>query len=281
MKAFREELLKSLKYNSYPRYIQSLVDRGMVQECEEIEGIYYLMFAFCLHNQDFYNYKSNVKTDFVFHSMSDVIYVGGLSVDNKGRVLKGIVTPYYLNIRGNDTYDIFGEDNTKKLPYIIGTPQLFNKNDKLKIRHLFPCDESFMIFNLSTVKSTTWRDFLLGEESYKDTSFNENNKYACSYFGGVYSWNGIKIQKKYYGVYAEAGDAVPIQFVEEKLNNKTLLTSIAHKLICNPNKGLHELSKNCEKGFRSLSIATAYAGSEIRQGTTNIARSLSGLPIIE
>lgn len=283
--SFREELLKSLNTKQFPKSIQRLIDSGIVQECEEIDGIYYLLFGFYLHNQDFYNYRSYVKKDFVFHEKSDVIYAGGLSVDNKGIVLKGIVTPYYLNVHTNDVDNIFGVSGAKTLPYIVGTPQIFNKNDRLHLMHIFPFGEFFKVFNLSTIKSNTWASFFQGKESYEETSVVKYkvgvNDVCSSYFGKVYNGYDYEGLQRYYGKYVEVGDTVPIQFVEEKLNNKTLLTSIANKLMCNPNNGLHELSKNCKEGFRSLSIATAYAGSEIRQGTTNIARSLSGLPIIE
>lgn len=289
MKSFKEELLKSLNTKQFPKSIQRLIDNGIVQECEEINGIYYLLFGFYLHNQDFYNYKSNFKMDFVFYERADVIYVGGLSVDNNGRVLKGIVTPYYLNVYTNDIDNIFGVNDSKTFPYIIGTPQIFNKNDRLHLMHIFPYDSYFRIFNLSTIKSNTWTSFLLKKESYEETSIKtykggchvSHTECVSSYFGKIYEGTDYKGIQKYYGGLALVDNTVPIQFIEEKLNNKTLLNSIANKLICNPNKGLHELSNKCEKGFRSLSIATAFAGSEIRHGVTNIAYSISGLPIIE
>ena len=58
--SFREELLKSLNTKQFPKSIQRLIDSGIVQECEEIDGIYYLLFGFYLHNQSFPNFQLDV-----------------------------------------------------------------------------------------------------------------------------------------------------------------------------------------------------------------------------
>ena len=55
---FREELLKAMG-NNYPKAIQDLLDSGIIQECQVIDGIYYIDFAFHLKHQIFYNYQDS------------------------------------------------------------------------------------------------------------------------------------------------------------------------------------------------------------------------------
>ena len=82
---FREELLK-VASNNYPKIIQDLLDSGIIQECQVIDGIYYISFGFHLKHQPFYNYKSDsYYFNFIhYEEKEEVIYVGGMAVDING-----------------------------------------------------------------------------------------------------------------------------------------------------------------------------------------------------
>ena len=59
MSSFKDSLLNA-KSSNLPKCVRDLVDAGLVQECETIDDIHYISFAFQLHDAAFYNYRNNV-----------------------------------------------------------------------------------------------------------------------------------------------------------------------------------------------------------------------------
>lgn len=234
---FKESLLK-IKHNlGYPDLIQNLLDNGIIQDCQVVDGIYYIEFAFHLRRQPFYNYKDEYYYDFINCEIKeDVIYVGGMAIDEKMNILKGIIYPFYLN-------SLIQNNSQPLTSYTHGTPQIINKTNKLKIDYLFT-QNNFKVFNLITESSIVWSQFASNVENYENTFIpcddnGEQTDYpdywnCVSYFGKLLdNKDKLKGIKKYSGVLVGPENSVPLSFVENYLKNKNLQSSIAANIYCN------------------------------------------------
>lgn len=237
---FREELLKAKYSYKIPEFIQQLLDSGIIQGVETIDGIHYINFAFQLPYEEFYNYKQEkLTTDFMICECSDVIYVGGMAVDNQYNILKGIIYPYYTDIHTRDRYKIFGQDMSS-LHYIKGRPQILKQTDKLKLDDFFYTNESFVVFNLLTSFSDVWAEFALSKESYENTNRiidKDGNgwKSGNSFYGRTrYEEDGeIVCIYEYFGSTARHDNAISISFAEKELGNESILSDIANIIYYN------------------------------------------------
>ena len=308
---FREELLK-VASNNYPKIIQDLLDSGIIQECQVIDEIYYISFGYHLICPIFYNYEDNSHYfDFIYEEVKDeVIYAGGMAVNNDGIILEGIIYPFYIN-----SLNLNNIGKEKIMPYTYGTPQIINKSYKLNISDFF-APGFCRVFNLTTDSSNAWAEFILGVENYKNTFIpcdsegkqtiypNDNNE--VTYFGkleeGYKKNHGVK---RYGGVLINTKNSVSIEFIEKYLNHKKLQSSIATKIYCTEetNKtsikvaeinqnGMNNIAdaitktgtniitgaKINQKGMNNIANAVTSAGINVRKGVSNIADAINRPP---
>lgn len=282
---FREELLKAMG-NNYPKAIQDLLDCGIIQECQVIDGIYYINFAFHLKHQKFYNYQDGDFYNFLrCEEKDEVIYSGGMAIDKKMNILKGIIYPFYINSPISNQ-----SESSMLMPYVYGTPQIINKSYNLKISDFFSPNYC-RIFNLITDSNIAWAQFILNIENYKGTYIpcDENGKQIIEpndsndidYYGNLIDKNGkFYGLKRYGGIIVSSENSVPISFVESYLKNKNLQSSIATKIYCNneTNKTTIKSAEINKEGLVDIGEAIFIAGMNIRKGTSNIANALNRHP---
>lgn len=286
---FRNELLKAIS-NNYPKIIKDLLDSGIIQECQVIDGIYYISFGFHLKNQPFYNYKSSsYYFNFTHREIKEeIIYIGGMAVDINGTILKGVIYPFYLNSPNSDN-----SKEEKLMPYKHGTPQILNKSHKLNISDFF-APGFCRIFNLITDSTIAWAEFILKIEDYENTylpcdSEGEQIIYpdeTCNnvaHFGKmIEDYKKLHRIKRYGGILVNVKDAVPILFIETYLKNKNLQSSIATKIYCTKeaNKAIIKNAEIKKEGDKIKAEAIYNAGKDIRAGATNIAKVFNPFPYI-
>lgn len=290
--SFKTELLKAKSKNDDLKGIKQLLDNGLIQEHEIIDGIHYITFAFSLSKQQIYNYcYSDFRFDFSVCELADVIYVGGIALDDYYNILKGIIYPYYTKIYTKDEYNMFGDETTSLLPYINGIPQIINKSNKLKLNDLFIEGKYFKLFNLITDNTDTWAKFALGKETYLNTNIvRYENGYDAepdkfndiTFFGDVKNIkdNTICYIKKYKSSFAKASNSIPISFVEKKLKLNSIQSSIATKIFCtnSSNKAKIKSAEIQKEGMNNIGASIVMAGSDIRAGASNIANALNKNP---
>lgn len=290
MSSFKDALLNA-KSNQLPECIQNLIDVGLLQECETIDGVHYISFAFQLNNATFYNYRNGkFGKDFIEIAYIDTIYAGGFAVNDKGRILKGIIYPYYYNFHTEEECKMFGENNIL-IPYIKGTPQIINKVDNLNLNNFFILNKYFRVYNLATNLSDTWVNFASGNESYANTYMvcNEKNELfeadICNdftFYGHVINENDRqhKYTKFYPGECITKSNAITISFVEKKLEDHTISSSIATKIFCvnETNKARIKSAEINKEGMKYMGKSIQLAGLNIRAGASNIANVLNPRP---
>lgn len=177
------------------------------------------------------------------------------------------------------------------MPYIIGTPQIINKSNNLKLSNLFIRNQYFKLFNLITDNTDIWAKFALSKETYSNTYIiryengccAEPNKFNDITFFGVVKdiKNGTVCDiRRYKGSFAKACNSIPISFVEKKLKLNTIQSSIATKIFCtnSSNEAKIKVSKIQKEGINDIGSSIIIAGSNIRGGVSNIANSLNKNP---
>lgn len=290
MSTFKDALLEA-KSNQLPKCIQNLIDVGLLQECETIDGIHYVSFAFQLNNATFYNYRNGIYiSDFIDAARVDAMYAGGFAVNDKGKILKGIIYPYYYNFYKEEDCKMFGGNNML-VPYIKGVPQIINKIDNLKLKDFFISDKIFRVYNLATNLSDTWVNFISGKESYSNTyilcdekgeTFEPNEYNDLTFYGHVKNEKDFqyKYTKKYQGEYITKSNAITVSFVEKKLEEHTISSSIATKIFCvnETNKSRIKSAEINKEGMEYMGKSTQSAGRNIRAGLSNIANALNKHP---
>ena len=290
MSSFKDALLEA-KSNQLPKCIQNLIDVGLLQECETIDGIHYVSFAFQLNNATFYNYRNGrYASDFIDVARVDAMYAGGFAVNDKGKILKGIIYPYYYNFYKEEDCKMFGGNNML-VPYIKGVPQIINKIDNLKLKDFFISDKIFRVYNLATNLSDTWVNFISGKESYTNTHmlcdengelYEPNECNDLTFYGRVKNEKDFqyKYTKKYQGEYITKSNAITVSFVEKKLEENTISSSIATKIFCanETNKSRIESAKINKEGMEYMGKSIQSAGLNIRAGVSNIANVLNPHP---
>lgn len=282
MSSFKDALLEA-KSNQLPKCIQNLIDVGLLQECETIDGIHYVSFAFQLNNATFYNYRNGIYiSDFIDAARVDAMYVGGFAVNDKGKILKGIIYPYYYNFYKEEDCKMFGGNNML-VPYIKGTPQIINKTDNLKLTDFFILNNFFRAYNLATNLSDTWANFVAGKELYTNTimlcdengKLYEPNEYNdLTFYGHVKNEKDFqyKYTKKYQGEYITKSNAITVSFVEKKLEEHTISSSIATNIFC-----VNETNKSRIKSAEINKEGMEYIGKSIQSAGLNIGAEVSNI----
>lgn len=290
MSSFKESLLHA-KSSNLPKCVRDLVDVGLVQECETIDGIHYISFAFQLHDAAFYNYRNNVyHSDFIAIAFADVMYAGGFAVNDEGNILKGIIYPYYYNFHSEEDCEMFGVKNIL-VPYTKGTPQIINKADNLKLNNFFVSNTYFRAFNLATNLSDTWVNFASGKESYANTYMlcdEDNNLFEPRDWNDLTFYGHVKSEKdyeykfthKYTGQSITKSNAITVAFVEKKLEDNSILSSIATKIFCTDKacKSRIKSAKITKEGMEFIGKSIQDAGINIRKGASNIANAVNLRP---
>ena len=262
----KEELAK-IKSRNIPSSIQKLIDKGVIQECEEMNKIYYITFAFEIIDAPVYNYeyRDSSLTNFSEREFCSIIYCCGMALDSKLNVLRGIIYPYYFDY-DKDSW-LFKSDTPIKQLVTIGKPQIICKNMKTKLKDWFTLN-GFKLFNIVTDNANAWADFINGNEKYKDTMVVlDKNGYLISpdkycetqYYGNLFSCENNKPLglHRYVPFIASSSQAVTIDYVSKYLNDQEINRNIVSKIYC----------------ANSISSSIKTVGKSIKQGMDNVARS--------
>lgn len=262
----KEELAK-IKSHSIPLLIQKLIDKGIIQECEEMNNIYYITFAFEIINVPIYNYEYRdcSVSNFSDREFCSIIYCCGMALDSKLNVLRGIVYPYYFDYDKNSW--LFKSNTPIKQNVITGKPQIICKNMETKLKDWFTSN-GFKLFNIITDNANAWADFINGNEKYKNTRvvldkngyFIYPDEYCdTQYYGNLFSYENNKSLgvHRYVPFIALPSQAVTIDYVSRYLNNQEINRNIASKIYCT----------------NSISNSIKTAGKNIKQGMDNVAKS--------
>ena len=262
----KEELAK-IKSRNIPSSIQKLIDKGVIQECEEMNNIYYITFAFEIIDAPVYNYEYRDRslTNFSEREFCSIIYCCGMALDSKLNVLRGIIYPYYFDY-DKDSW-LFKSDTPIKQLVTIGKPQIIYKNMKTKLKDWFTLN-GFKLFNIVTDDTNAWADFINGNEKYKGTMvvldkhgyFVYPDEYRdTQYYGNLFSYENNKPLglHRYVPFIASSSQAVTIDYVSKYLNDQEINRNIASKIYC----------------ANSISSSIKTVGKSIKQGMDNVARS--------
>lgn len=262
----KEELAK-IKSRNIPSSIQKLIDKGVIQECEEMNNIYYITFAFEIIDAPVYNYEYRDRslTNFSEREFCSIIYCCGMALDSKLNVLRGIIYPYYFDY-DKDSW-LFKSDTPIKQLVTIGKPQIICKNMKTKLKDWFTLN-GFKLFNIVTDNTNAWADFINGNEKYKGTRvvldkhgyFIYPDEYCdTQYYGNLFSYENNKPLglHRYVPFIASSSQAVTIDYVSKYLNDQEINRNIASKIYC----------------ANSISSSIKTVGKSIKQGMDNVARS--------
>ena len=184
---FRDEL-NNIKCNALPLGIQKLLDNGLIQQCEELDNIYYITFAFRVKYGRVYNYHGVYYNNCNNSEQCNTMVCGGMALDSKLKVLRGIIYPYYSDYEQNG--EVF-EMSDKTKPIIMGTPQIICKKANTELKDWF-ADDTFKIFNVVTDDANAWSDMVKGQEDYnnsqvyvdEDDNRIDNDEYGDGCFYG-------------------------------------------------------------------------------------------------
>lgn len=262
-----KEELNQIKCKNIPLKIQSLLDNGLIQECEELNGIYYITFAFRIIDKLLYNYEYKYARNFVFAEYCSIIYCGGMAIDSKLKVIRGVIYPYYYDYCENS--DLFDTSATIK-QVIPGTPQIITKAMNTKLSDWFT-DDGFKVFNLITNKSNTWGLFINENESYNgcdaylsdDGIISPDELDESSYFGNAYRFSDYKKLGwilRYKPIIVSSGDVLTLEYISKFINSNTLSKSIIANIYC----------------ANAISKAIQHSGNQIKEGFKNIEYKRKG-----
>lgn len=228
---FRDEL-NNIKCNTaLPLGIQNLLDNGLVLQCEELDNIYYITFAFRVKYERVYNYHGVYDCNFAKGEVCTTMVCGGMALNSELKVLRGIIYPYYSDYEQDG--DIFRMSDKSK-PIIMGTPQIICKNANTELKDWF-IDGTFKIFNIVTDDANAWSDMIRGQEDYNhsyvyvdeddniiDYYINESD--GC-FYGHVYSPD-TREDTEYIHCYepitVDSHNAITLEYISSYLDNENL-----------------------------------------------------------
>lgn len=236
-----KEELAIIKSRNIPSSIQKLIDNGLIQQCEELDNIYYITFAFRVKYERVYNYHGVYYYDFAKGEVCTTMVCGGMALDSKLRVLRGIIYPYYSDYEQNG--DIFGMTD-KNRPIIMGTPQIICKKSNTKLKDWFG-DGTFKIFNIVTDDANAWSDMIKCQEDYNNgqvyvdeddniidyyTTEEDGCFYGRAYLPETFKYTG-RIHR-YEPITVDSRKVITLEYVSSYLNDENLNRNIAARIYC-------------------------------------------------
>lgn len=282
---FRDEL-NNIKCNALPLGIQKLLDNGLIQQCEEIDNIYYITFAFRVKHERVYNYHGDYYHNFVKTEQCNTMVCGGMALNSRLKVLKGIIYPYYFDYQQNGK--VF-EMSDKTKPIIMGTPQIICKNANTELKDWF-VDDTFKIFNVVTDDANAWSDMVKGQEDYStsrvyvdedDNIIDNDDKYGdgCLY-GHVYLFETGKRTgciHCYEPIIVNSHDAITLDYVSNYLNDGNLTRNIAARIYCAEtiSKSINDHGHTIKDGLNNVADSNITNGMLICNSINNIANEMS------
>ena len=281
---FRDEL-NNIKCNALPLGIQKLLDNGLIQQCEELDNIYYITFAFRTKYKRVYNYHGVYYHNFVKSEQCNTMVCGGMALDSKLRVLRGIIYPYYSDYEQNG--DIF-EISDKNRPIIMGIPQIICKNAHTKLKDWF-INNTFKIFNIITDDANAWSDMIKGEEDYstsqvyidKDGNIVDYYEYGDEcFYGRIYSFEtGEETERihRYKPIIVDSHDAITLEYASNYLNDENINRNIATRIYCTEtiSKSIEKHSYTIKDGLNNVADSNITNGMIIGKSINHIANEMS------
>lgn len=257
----REEL-KKISGRSIPYAIQVLLDNGLIQECEEVGGVYYITFVFRLLENQLYNYKDTpTHRNFSRSTNCDIFYYGGMAISQDMTVLKGIIYPFYESQdEDNELFETFLGTNQLE----FGTPQIITKNMHTSLHDWFKFG-GFTVYNLFTSDAMVWGEFKQSKESYDGCKcfIDEKGKnVGGTYYGYQFSETTYKKlndePNKYKPVIALPNNSLTISTIERILGSDNLRREIAGRIY-----SANIIGNSITKGCKVISDSNHYIGNNI------------------
>lgn len=257
----REELNK-INGRNVPKDIQELLDNGLIQECEEVDSIYYITFSFRLLDNLLYNYKeSPTSKNFTRITNCDIFYYGGMAISQDMAVLKGIIYPFYESQdENNELFKTFLGTNQLE----FGTPQIITKNMHTSLYDWFKFG-GFTVYNLFTSDAMVWGEFKQSKESYDGCKCIINEKgenIGGAYYGYQFSETTNKKlsnePNKYKSVIALPNNSLTISTIERILDSDNLRREIAGRIY-----SANIIGNSVEKGCKTIGDSNYYIGKSI------------------
>lgn len=273
---FKTELniLKDKKGGGNPSNIQRLIDNGLLQQCEECDGIYYVTFAFRVVNRPVYNYEyEKGNSNFELCEICSVIYCGGMAIGPDMSILKGVIYPYYYGFKLSDSslFDTTISNNS----IIRGTPQIIYKNMGTKLEDWFS-DKFFSAYNILTNDANAFADFIKGEENYEGCRVYMKDKFERCDYGNFYGYINQAVNDRTKILHCPPtllfpSDVVTLEWVSDFIKDETINRNIATKIYCSNiiKKSLNNIGNNISRGAHELSENLYRAGSTV-DNTTEI-----------
>lgn len=278
---FKSEL-NTIKCKTIPSSVSKLIDNGLIQDCEELDNVYYITFGFRIKDKPIYNYElSNFYSNFAIKEYCSVIYCGGLAINSKSEILRGIIYPYYFDYQKDS---ILLENPISGISEIVsGTPQIITKNMKIKLSDCFT-SLGFKLYNVITDKSNSWEDFIKNKENYNNCRvYSENYTIIepeegidSNFYGYCYDWRtGSKMGTiyRYNPVFVSLAESVPLNYITDFIKNDTLNKNIVANIYC-ANAISHSIKNagnDIKKGLNNVSAAVIINGEKNKTGLNNIA----------
>lgn len=280
---FREEL-NNIKCNALPLGIQKLLDNGLIQQCEELNDIYYITFAFRVKYGRVYNYHGVYYNDFIMSEQCNTMVCGGMALDSKLKVLRGIIYPYYSDYEQNG--EVF-EMSDKTKPIIMGTPQIICKKANTELKDWFS-DDTFKIFNVVTDDANAWSDMVKGQEDYnnsqvyvdEDDNKIDNDEYGDGcFYGYAYLFETGKRTgciHCYEPIIVDSRDAITLDYVSNYLNDENLTRNIAARIYCTEiiSKSIKDHGNTIKDGLNNVANSNVTNGILIGKSINHIANEM-------
>lgn len=280
---FRDEL-NNIKCNALPLGIQRLIDNGLIQQCEELDNIYYITFAFRTKYKRVYNYHGVYYHNFIKSEQCNTMICGGMALNSKLQVLKGIIYPYYSDYKQNgEVFKMLDQTN----PIIRGTPQIICKNANTELKDWF-VNDTFKIFNVVTDDANAWSDMVKGQEDYSTSQVyvDENDKEVDGdeygnecFYGYAYLFDTGKKTKSihhYKPIIVDSRNVVTLDYVSSYLNDKDLNRNIAARIYCAEtiSSGINAHGRMVKDGLYGIAESNIINGRLIGKAINNTANEV-------
>lgn len=281
---FKSEL-NSIKCKTIPSNISKLIDSGLIQDCEELNNVYYITFGFRIKDKPIYNYElSDFYSNFSVEEYCSAIYCGGLAINSKLEILRGIIYPYYFDYQNGS---ILLDNSINCASGIIsGTPQMITKNMKIKLSDCF-IPFHFKLYNVVTDKSNSWGNFIKNKENYNNSRVYFDNHTIiepgegvdCNFYGYYYDRKtDSKLNKihRYVPVFVSSAESVPLNYIVDFIKNDTINKNIATKIYCTNtiSKSVNQCGKDINSGLRTVSKGIKLGGNIKTDAINNIANEM-------
>ena len=236
---FKKELSKLKKVGNITETLNFLSSQGLIDNLEEIDGLFYATLSFKISDVSLYTYKYGEYFDFLPISDKNTCYIiGGLVSNNKDEIIKAYIRQYFF----------IEESYLEEIPEKIVIEHIINRNDGLTLNDLFDVDEGYSVLYVPMLISK-YNNFI-DEVLYDDLSYY--NLVDESKFDNENHYDAYELCYK---------DVASFDFVKECVDFADAECTLAKKL------------NTIEKVGSNISQSIEKTAEAIEKGTTKIAQN--------